>query len=79
MTQRETERLTRVEENQEATNAKLDYLIERFDKYVEKSESDKESYTQKFITRAEGKAAMLLFSICVTLITVWLSLKDHIK
>lgn len=45
---------------------------QKFAKFVDAAES-------KFITRLEGKAAMLLFSIAITLVTVYLNLKDHLK
>lgn len=79
MTKQETERLRAVEENQQAANEKLDYLIERFDKFTSKYEADKEGYTKKFVTRAEAMAFGLALSVVVTAITLWLSLKEHIK
>lgn len=79
MTVRETERLAKVEQNQQNTNAKLDYLIERFDKYVEAQGQEKERLSQKFITRAEAVAVGVIFSIAVTLIGLWFNLQEHIK
>ena len=79
MTAKEVERLRAVEENQQATNEKLDYLIERFDKFTEKYETDKESYVKKFVTRAEALAFGLALSVVVTAVTLWMNLKEHIK
>lgn len=72
MTTKETERLRAVEENQQATNDKIDYLIERFDKFVENSE-------KKFITRLEGKAYAAAIVLVFTIITVYFQIKDHLK
>ncbi len=64
MTKQETERLRAVEENQKATNDKLDYLIERFDKFVEQSE-------QKFLTRLEGKVAVATITLMIAVLSFW--------
>ena len=72
MTAPETERLRAVEENQQATNEKLDYLIERFDKFVDNSE-------KRFITRVEGKAYAAAISLIFSIVIIWLQLKDHLK
>lgn len=58
------ERLAKVEENQKATNDKLDYLIERFDKFVEQSE-------QKFLTRLEGKVAVASITLMIAILSFW--------
>ena len=42
----EGERMARIEENQKNTNEKLDSLIERFDKFVEKAD---ERYAPKWV------------------------------
>lgn len=72
MTTKETERLRAVEENQQATNDKLDYLIERFDKFVDNSE-------KRFITRVEGKAYAAAISLVFSVVIIWLQIKDHLK
>jgi hypothetical protein len=79
MTAREVERLRAVEENQRATNDKLDYLIERFDKYVDEQNKKDDALSKKFITRAEAVAVGVFLSIAVTLITLWINLKDHVR
>ena len=68
MTKRESERLTKVEEHLKATNAKLDYLIERFDDYVRNDE-------KKFITRLEGKVAVSTFTMLIGVLGLWISIK----
>jgi hypothetical protein len=72
MTKSETERLKGVEDNQKATNDKLDYLIGRFDKFVDESE-------KRFITRLEGKIAVGVVTLAIAFVTFWFNVKEHIK
>ena len=72
MTDREMSEIGAMKESQKATNDKLDYLIERFDKFVDKSEV-------KFVTRLEARVANATFAIIISLVTVWFTIKDHIK
>lgn len=72
MTTKETERLRAVEENQQATNDKLDYLIERFDKFVDNSE-------KQFLTRLEAKAYGAAITLIFAIVTIYFQLKDHLK
>jgi hypothetical protein len=69
MTDREMSEIGAMKESQKATN---DKLIERFDKFVDKSEV-------KFVTRLEARVANATFAIIISLITVWFTIKDHIK
>lgn len=64
MTKQETERLAKVEEKQDATVEKLDYLIERFDNFVKDSEN-------KFITRLEGKVAVATITLMIAVLSFW--------
>lgn len=66
MTQKESERIARVEENQHSTNEKLDYLIDRFDEFVKQS-------NQTFITRLEGKVAIGAITLMISILAFWFS------
>lgn len=72
MTKTTTERLGILEERTKNIEDKLDKLISSFDGFVSKSEN-------KFLTRLEAKVAGALISFAFAAISVWVSIKDHIK
>lgn len=72
MTARETERLAKVEEGQKANGEKLDYLIERFDKFVDSSE-------KRFVSRSELKISQWVVGFVISIVTFALMVKDHLR
>lgn len=73
------DRTTRMEQKQEDMADDIKEIKELLKAQDAKFAAFVDGANKTFITRIEGRAAMVLFSISVTLITVWLSLKDHIK
>lgn len=72
------ERIARVEENQNATNEKLDYLISRFDKYVEEHANKEKDNDKKYVSMAQLRFTQFILGIVATAVGLFYLLKDHI-
>lgn len=73
------ERIARVEENGRATNEKLDYLIERFDKYVEEQMKKDADNDKKYVSMAQLRFTQFLLGLIATSAGIFFLLKDHLK
>lgn len=73
------ERIARVEENQQSTNQKLDYLIERFDKYVAEQSAKNAENDKKYVSMAQLRFTQFILGVTATAAGLFFILKDHIK
>lgn len=68
-----------MEERQENMAEDIKEIKDTLASFIDKYEKDKEGLLSKFITRTEAVAVGVFLSISVTLFTLWLNVKDHLK
>lgn len=83
MTQQETDRLTRVETNQENQKELLEKIEAKLDRNYEvmmaKVERLEKSFEKNFVTRSELKITQWVVGITITLVAVGINIIDKIR